>query len=47
MTIQEYIRAYGEIKIEEKKGGFMFFSDGKDRIGGKVRAGDLKKRGMI
>jgi len=34
MRIKEYIKKYGKIELRDTKNEFMFFSNGKDKIGG-------------
>ena len=46
-TISNYIANYGEIVVREDDKGFLFFSDGKSRIGGKFKVSELRSRGML
>ena len=46
-TITDYIAHYGQIVVREDDKGFLFFSDGKSRIGGKFKVSELRSRGIL
>ena len=46
-TLKEYIARYGKIVIEDSEYNYKFYCDGLNQIGGKLKAGQFKNRGMF